>query len=172
MRRDTTVAIIGTVIFLGWLAYISFRNFNKKPEDIIYTNCDSFATRQEAQEYFLRNNAVHLDHDKDGEACEDSKLNPQPTTAVKVIPKPTPVISIQPTPKSIQNPTNLPQKATPTPFSSIPEHGTSTPTPTPAQNKPTPKPEQKNDEPVKASQSPTPTPLSPIIFLCNIGICL
>lgn len=159
MRHDISVAIIGTLILVAGLLFILYRSTSK---NIIYVNCDSFKVQQEAQEYFINNNATQLDGDKDGVACEDlfgkSTPTPLPAKIQSIKPMQTPVKTMQPN----QTPTLTPSpvvikvegKAT------VEVKGDITPTPN---QTPTP-------SPIPSTPSPTPTPTPTLI--CVLGLCL
>lgn len=66
MSKYIVGTIIGTIFF--FLAIYLTDYFSKK--DTIYVNCSSFQNHKQAQEYFLKNNASHLDGNRNGVACQ------------------------------------------------------------------------------------------------------
>jgi hypothetical protein len=158
MKRDILIAIIGGSIFIiGTTLFLLSNGKDEIKDEVVYTNCDSFSNQQEAQEYFLENNAVHLDRDKDGIACEDLE------------PKVSPALIQRITPQAIRTPEESPEvDVPPIRVESTVEVVQATPEPTSEPIKPTTEPK----EPVESTQpSPTPSPAEqePILDpVCNL----
>lgn len=93
MRRDILIAAVGGSILIAGLAIFPLWRekveMTREKKEIIYVDCGSFTTQTEAQEYFLENNATHLDGDKDGIACEELEPSQQPILRIVATSTPT-----------------------------------------------------------------------------------